>query len=1127
MFIPNKNKESYEGFDNIFLNKKENAIHEKNIENLVHEIKEAEKKMKKEMNEIIVKKKIIPRISMPKIKLTPINIQTIQYILSNKTKNQNMLIVLNALLSNMKFVSIAKDEHDKEKLVSSLSSCLKLEKKPKGSLLFRYGNKGSRLYIVLGGEISVLILKEVIVELTFLNYLKYLLYLKLIKEDELVKKILATNQMGSIQLTEKYLDRYYENIIAFINKYYIKVSVNEYEVKRYTSLKKVEQIGSVIKNLLRQNTRIPQGKNKFNIKEINNQFKINIKNIKSFKRQTTIDESRLSSFIFHKNNILSIDNKEEEIEKGKQEEKMKEKEEKIKEEKDEKDEEMEGENKEKDSISDNSEKDSKNINKINFNDKKLNYEKNENNPKIKYIPSAKNPNYLELDVASLGPHDIVNLVNYVIHCLETLSQKTNKFYSPSEYIKLCSLDQNLKISDKNIKKEKLTVFQYFEITKKVEGDIFGEITLQHDDNKRTATMIVTKDSVFGCLSRSDYNLCLRGIEMRKRKTDINFIISFSFFDEQNWVYFDKLYFNYFKKEYLTNGHVLVNQNEWIKNIYFIMEGQFEISTKLSYDDLKQIIKKKNKRIISEQNDKEKEERNKSDNENIGISDEEINKNNSNEQRDIRSYSKKSDDHLNKKKFLLLSKKQMKQMKEIKTYRLSVIDNKDIIGLNDICNEDKISFIKATCISADAIVFSININILEQLRKKSWKFENNYQLISQRREKIMIERLKLVTNQIITNIKQNKIDGIPNLKKSDIKNINIKKRIISAFKTHYSEKMSLEYENTINNYNNETAQKNLIKRKTDKILKLLRKKSNQKIYYKNQNISNKHNNKIAITETNLNSIQNKHKRKTGFTKFMESVTERVDQIVNHQVIIPKFCGLFSPIYNKKSRLDSGKKERRKIIIKLKESELNKKLFPPEKNNININNNSETFKIKDNVENLNKANNFDNLFINKEENQILSNKYLNKILKNEDLDKNLLFSNSRKKTYNLKAFSYDMAQNIEKEYKEYIKRILGTRYKEYEISKGQKTFTNMIMTHIKTMPNSRNYQNKIIQFKTFEKKKDEKIKPIKVDLLFYDQLTKENKANYLKDIILERQIKQRILSRNVKKLYRTINIDKSNT
>ena len=154
MFIPNKNKESYEGIDNIFLNKKENEIHEKNIENLVHEIKEAEKKMKKEMNEIIAKKKIIPRISMPKIKLTPINIQTIQYILSNKTKNQNMLIVLNALLSNMKFVSIAKDEHDKEKLVSSLSSCLKLEKKSKGSLLFRYGNKGSRLYIVLGGEIK-------------------------------------------------------------------------------------------------------------------------------------------------------------------------------------------------------------------------------------------------------------------------------------------------------------------------------------------------------------------------------------------------------------------------------------------------------------------------------------------------------------------------------------------------------------------------------------------------------------------------------------------------------------------------------------------------------------------------------------------------------------------------------------------------------------------------------------------------------------------------------------------------------------------------------------------------------------------------------------------------------------
>ena len=188
-----ENLKNNKDIDNIFLSKKENIVHEKNIENLVNEIKEAEKKLKKDLKETkFTKKRFTTRISMPKIELSPINIQTIQYILSSKNRNQNMLIVLNALLSNMKFVTNV-TEQDKEKLIASLSNCLKLEKRQKGCILFGYGNKGTRLYIVLGGEISVLILKKVEVELTFLNYIKYLFYLKIIKEEELAKKIIGAN----------------------------------------------------------------------------------------------------------------------------------------------------------------------------------------------------------------------------------------------------------------------------------------------------------------------------------------------------------------------------------------------------------------------------------------------------------------------------------------------------------------------------------------------------------------------------------------------------------------------------------------------------------------------------------------------------------------------------------------------------------------------------------------------------------------------------------------------------------------------------------------------------------------------------------------------------------------------
>ena len=90
-----ENLKNNKDIDNIFLSKKENIVHEKNIENLVNEIKEAEKKIQKDLKESKIPKKRNTRISMPKIELSPINIQTIQYILSSKNRNHNMLIVLN------------------------------------------------------------------------------------------------------------------------------------------------------------------------------------------------------------------------------------------------------------------------------------------------------------------------------------------------------------------------------------------------------------------------------------------------------------------------------------------------------------------------------------------------------------------------------------------------------------------------------------------------------------------------------------------------------------------------------------------------------------------------------------------------------------------------------------------------------------------------------------------------------------------------------------------------------------------------------------------------------------------------------------------------------------------------
>ena len=399
------------------------------------------------------------RFTMPKIELTSINIKTIQYILSNKTRNENMLIVLNALLSNMKFISVVKDLEDKEKLIYSLSNYLKLEKRQKGTILFRFGNKGSKFYVVLGGEISVLIPKEIMVELTFLNYIKYLLYLKVIKEDELAKKIINVNQNPYFKITDRHLDKYYEDILSFINKYFKITSLNN--EKSLTSMKKKIKDDSRFNRLEQEINKVTLDKEIETIKK--NKLLFNKKQINKEDIQHKAENPQEIENDFLSSNI--------EESKGKKE---------IK--------------KSKENVKGNS-------------------------SIIKFNATSKVPNYFELDIETFGPHDISNLVNYVMKKIEFFSRKENHIYSPEEYIKMCFIDDELKISDKNLKKEKVSIFQYFEITKKVEGDIFGDLALQHDDNKRTATMITTKNSVFGILSKNDYIYCLKGIGMKKRKID--------------------------------------------------------------------------------------------------------------------------------------------------------------------------------------------------------------------------------------------------------------------------------------------------------------------------------------------------------------------------------------------------------------------------------------------------------------------------------------------------------------------------------------------------------------------------------------------------------------------------------
>ena len=153
----------------------------------------------------------------------------------------------------------------------------------------------------------------------------------------------------------------------------------------------------------------------------------------------------------------------------------------------------------------------------------------------------------------------------------------------------------------------------------------------------------------------------------------------------------------------------------------------------------------------------------------------------------------------------------------------------------------------------------------------------------------------------------------------------------------------------------------------------------------------------------------------------------------------------------------------------------------------------------------------------ESRILSNAYLNNLITKKK-EENIIKSKFENKIINVDKSNkiHRTENNTEKNHEDYIKRILGVRYKEYDISNGQKTFSKMIIPYIEDVHRLRNIKDKKTRKNTFEK-----YKSVKVDLLFYDQLTKKNKAYYLNDILIQKQAKERLFARNVIKNSKTIN------
>jgi hypothetical protein len=86
----------------------------------------------------------------------------------------------------------------------------------------------------------------------------------------------------------------------------------------------------------------------------------------------------------------------------------------------------------------------------------------------------------------------------------------------------------------------------------------------------------------------------------------------------------------------------------------------------------------------------------------------------------------------------------------KTYnvRLYISTHQDLLGLNDCCFHEDVSFVDATCISLESTVLTLEASILKEIKQKSPEIEMDIKTFIDEKQSIMIDRLKSFYNKIL-------------------------------------------------------------------------------------------------------------------------------------------------------------------------------------------------------------------------------------------------------------------------------------------------------------------------------------------------------------------------------------------
>ena len=170
------------------------------------------------------------------------------------------------------------------------------------------------------------------------------------------------------------------------------------------------------------------------------------------------------------------------------------------------------------------------------------------------------------------------------------------YTSSEEYINRLKVYKHIENIDEILRKYpnkkilNFIVYDYVKIITKNTGSLIGEMALNDSSSLRTATMITSTDCEFGVLKKKGYDLSIKICTEKQKRQNIFFILGIAIFKNFNYNILFSKYYNNFVSCSFDKGNKICKMNYEIKDILFIKEGDFDISFKLSFNEIISLLK---------------------------------------------------------------------------------------------------------------------------------------------------------------------------------------------------------------------------------------------------------------------------------------------------------------------------------------------------------------------------------------------------------------------------------------------------------------------------------------------------------------------------------------------------------